>query len=175
MLAPIDIEVESCPKCSTQLRVRSPLFKTCRIGKPIVRCRKCGQEATSTFTSEWQCLSPSNQLKYVCNATTVALLIGTLLVGGTLALVAEKSGTTLSLQTWLLLMAVSAAGVLSWHLWKIGKSITRTRDADYWHKLYTAGAMRRQAVSAAGAVCLALIVATVLGLWILNFWASAPV
>lgn len=172
MLVPIEIDAESCPKCSTVVSARSPLFKTCRIGKPLVRCRKCGQEATSTTTSEWQCLSPTNQLKYACNATTVALLISTLVVGGTFALVAEKSGTTLSLQTWLLLMAVSAAGVLAWHLWRIGRSIMRTRDADYWHQLYTAGAMRRQTISAAGVVCLALIVTTILSLWIANLWAA---
>ena len=172
MLAPIDIQVESCPKCGTQLAVRSPFFKTCRIGKPIVRCRKCGQDATSTTTAEWQCLSPSNQFKYLCNAATTALLTGTLLVGGAVAVVAEKSGTTLSLRNWLLLMALGAASVLSWHLWRIGRSIMRTRDADYWHKLYTAGAMRCQQVSAAGAVCLAAIVASVVGVALLNAWAA---
>jgi len=172
MLASTDMQIESCPKCGAQLSVRSPLFKTCRIGKPIVRCRQCGQDAASTTTAEWQCLSPSNQFKYLSNVTTVALLTGTLLVGGTVALVAEKSGTTVSLRMWLLLMAVSAAGVLSWHLWRIGRSIMRTRNADYWHRLYTAGAMRRQEVSAAGAVCLAAIVASVVGVGLLNLWAA---
>lgn len=173
LLLPFEVQTENCPGCGTPLRAHSPLFKTCRIGKPLMQCGKCGQESVSTRTAEWQCLSSSNRIKYACNATTVALLVGVFFVGGTVALVTNRLGTELGLSEWLGMIVLGAAFILSWHAFRIIMSMMRTRDADYWHKLYTAGAMRKQTISAAGALLLGLVVVAIVAILWSNHWAAA--